>query len=372
MAAFSAEADGLLLRLDRKFAWGVAVDTAGRALFGRQQEGDTFESVLRASLGDTICEHFYFPYARKLWGLEPQDLSGVQARKRVSAGTVAKIFRRILSPGERNRFYYPRKGYGQISEAIAAEGRKHGADYLLGWSASAIGTADGRFRIEITNIRGETRLIEADHVWSTIPVPVLCRLIAPPAPENVLRACRKINYRSMILIYLTLPLNRYSATDAYYFPEEHINMTRLSEPKNYSGTDQPAGMTTLCAELPCRYQGRKWNMPDEELGRLILRDMGAAGLPVENPIRTFCHRLPQAYPIYTMGYEQDLGIVESWLGNMANLLVFGRQGLFAHDNTHHTLYMAYAAVNCMGMDGRFDRERWEDYRRVFATHVVED
>jgi hypothetical protein len=45
--------------------------------------------------------------------------------------------------------------------------------------------------------------------------------------------------------------------------------------------------------------------------------------------------------------------------------------LFAHDNTHHALAMAYAAVECLH-DGEFDSAAWERHRQVFASHVVED
>ena len=53
-------------------------------------------------------------------------------------------------------------------------------------------------------------------------------------------------------------------------------------------------------------------------------------------------------------------------------MTFGRQGLFAHDNTHHALAMAYALDECIDSAGRLDRERWCSHRRVFETHVVED
>ena len=56
---------------------------------------------------------------------------------------------------------------------------------------------------------------------------------------------------------------------------------------------------------------------------------------------------------------------------MPRLLSYGRQGLFAHDNTHHALAMAYAAADCL-RDGDFDRARWREYRAAFETHVVED
>jgi glycine/D-amino acid oxidase-like deaminating enzyme len=52
-------------------------------------EGDSFASVLMANLGPTICHDFYFPYAWKIWGRDPETLSGIQARRRVSAGSSA-------------------------------------------------------------------------------------------------------------------------------------------------------------------------------------------------------------------------------------------------------------------------------------------
>jgi hypothetical protein len=33
--------------------------------------------------------------------------------------------------------------------------------------------------------------------------------------------------------------------------------------------------------------------------------------------------------------------------------------------------MAYCAVECLN-DGVFDAARWSEFRKVFATHVVED
>jgi hypothetical protein len=82
-------------------------------------------------------------------------------------------------------------------------------------------------------------------------------------------------------------------------------------------------------------------------------------------------RLRQAYPIYLNGYERPLGALDAWASQLPRVLSYGRQGLFAHDNTHHALFMAYAAAECLGAEG-FDDRRWAEYREVFKTHVVED
>jgi hypothetical protein len=51
---------------------------------------------------------------------------------------------------------------------------------------------------------------------------------------------------------------------------------------------------------------------------------------------------------------------------------FGRLGLFAHDNTHHAVAMAYDAVDALRGDGALDRAAWARARERFAAHVVED
>jgi len=60
------------------------------------------------------------------------------------------------------------------------------------------------------------------------------------------------------------------------------------------------------------------------------------------------------------------------MNQIDRVLTFGRQGLFAHDNTHHALYMAYSAVDCLDESSRFNRELWQSFRRIFDGHVVED
>ena len=113
-------------------------------------------------------------------------------------------------------------------------------------------------------------------------------------------------------------------------------------------------------------------MDDAALGALVAEDLATAGVPLPvAPTAVLVRRLPQAYPVYTTGYERWFGILDQWVESLPRLLSYGRQGLFAHDNTHHALAMAYAASDCLESDG-FDHARWSAHRVVFDTHVVED
>lgn len=371
----------LLLRLDRAFALGAARDAVLGFLpgGGRDYDEASFASVLEDALGPTICRSFYFPYARKIWGEEPEDLSAVQARRRVAANSVGKLIRKVAGklPGVTSvgfdHFYYPEGGYGRISEAYAEDARRRGAELLLGWRAGKLERdgAEGGWRVHAE--RGEERrVLDADHVWSTIPIPALARIVRPSPPPEVVEAARAIRYRSMLLVYLTLEENRFTEYDAHYFPGPETAITRLSEPKNYAGVDRPAGRTTLCAELPCEVGTETWEMDEGELARLVTRDLEAVGIaPSGPPSAVHVERLSHAYPIYLQGYEEPFDLLDEWVRTLPGLLTYGRQGLFAHDNTHHALAMAYAAADCFGEDG-FDRERWSEYREEFESHVVVD
>jgi protoporphyrinogen oxidase len=366
----------LARRLPPGFLLGVLRDALPRI---HQRNGsDNFATVLQRGLGRTICEDFYFPYAQKIWGLPPTELDSEQARRRVSAGSLTKLVRKVLrvvpglKPKGAGRFFYPRGGFGQISEAYHRAAVAAGATVRLGTPVESVEIDSDRVTAVMAGLPGAEIRYPACLVLSTIPLPLLARLAGAAAPPQVLAAAAALKYRAMILAYLLLKVDRFTEYDAHYFPETEVAITRLSEPKNYGLASLP-GVTVLCAELPCWTTDPVWTASDEELGRLVCQALTRAGLPVQVPIlRVLTRRLSHAYPVYTRDYRKHFELLDEWAGGIEGLLTLGRQGLFVHDNTHHTLAMAYAAAECIGDDGTLDRNRWAEYRRQFETNVVED
>jgi protoporphyrinogen oxidase len=308
----------------------------------------------------------------------PEELDAEQARRRVSAGSLAGLLRKVMSavPGRRppgaGRFFYPRRGFGQISEAYAEAASTAGARLRMETRVTAV----ERDEHGVTAIRmecgDEQRRLPSALTLSTIPLPSLARLLEPPAPVEALRAADSLRYRSMILIYLVLETDRFTEFDAHYFPGADIPITRLSEPGNYGLAGSP-GRTVLCAELPCSTADRWWTASDADLGEMAADALDRAGLPLRAPCAAVAtRRLAQAYPIYTLDYRAHFDALDRWLHSLDGLLSLGRQGLFAHDNTHHTLAMAYAACSAIDDHGRVDRDRWALCRRSFESFVVED
>ena len=353
-------------------------DAATAKLRAPKVEVETFGSVLLGGLGRSMCESFYFPYMKKLWGLGPDELAPTLAKRRVSGSSLPKLVRKIFAslPGLKSpttgKFYYPRGGFGTICDSIGAAAVKAGAEINLGSRFEEVEIVDGRVRSIAIRKGDATSRKSVDALWSTLPLTTLVKAAGAAAPQDVVSAAASIRYRGMILVYIVLDTDQYTEFDAHYFPELSIPISRLSEPKNYSAAAEPKGRTILCAELPSDPGDQFWSMSDEALGVALYKWLGDCGLPQSAKIiRSFTRRLPFAYPVYDRDYESHFERLDHWISSIDGLLTFGRQGLFAHDNTHHALAMAYAAADCLE-HGVFDKSKWSEHRREFLTHVVED
>jgi protoporphyrinogen oxidase len=370
----------LFRRLDSGFGIGVAGDILKKAITRGAPSNNSFADVLRASLGETICRDFYFPYARKIWGVDATELSGIQAKRRVSANSFAKLIRKVasqipaLKPPGGGRFFYPQEGFGQITESYAREAAGMGADIRLGTRVTVLeppGTGRATWIVGAKHDGGAIE-VEADQIWSTLPITLLPRIVSIDVPAEVPNAALAMQFRAMVLVYLALDVGQFSEFDAHYFPQAETRITRLSEPKNYAASREPHKRTVVCAELPCSVDDETWTMSDESLGHLVAEDLAATGIPLSAPpVDVHVRRLRQAYPIYLRSYERFFDVLTTWVNQLPQLVTFGRQGLFAHDNTHHALAMAYGAVQCVEGIG-FSYARWKGYLEQFATHVVED
>jgi protoporphyrinogen oxidase len=372
----------LALRAHPLFSMGVMIDLIKKILPVKSPSVDgkeNFASILNEGLGSTICNEFYFPYARKIWGVDPVELSPIQAKKRVSAGSIGKMLKRLMPGGTgsggantKGIFYYPRFGFGQISQKLLEACKRAGVDIHLSTRVTGIQLDANNRYVEIER-QGNKEKIAASQIYSTIPLTLLTRLIDADVPDNVLCSAESLEFRAMILVYLQLDQDQFSEYDAHYFPGADLPFTRISETKNYSDRDEPKGRTVLCAEVPCFTSDELWTMTEQSLAEMVSKGLSKAGLPVKAAISDVqVKRIPFAYPLYRNGYEKHFSVIDEWLDSLDGLLSFGRQGLYAHDNTHHAMYMAKAAVDCLKSDGGVDIEAWKGYRKIFESHVVED
>lgn len=357
---FPLDARDALTTLPPTFLLRASASAAAASL--RPTDHTTFASFLRTGLGSFMGRAFYFPYARKIWGVDPTQISGEQARRRIGASTPGQMLRRVVGgSGSPATFLYPARGFGRIPEALAAQAADRGVDIRTGTAATRIEPASDGVRIHT-----DTGTFTSSALWSTIPIVALDRLLHPAAERPDLA------FRALLLVYLALDRPSFSGFDAHYLPTGGIPITRVSEPKNYRNGPDPADRTVLCAELPCDPGDTRWSLPDDEVGALTIESMARAGLDPGPVGQVAVRRVPAAYPIYRVGFETELERVHARVAAHRQVLTLGRQGLFAHDNTHHTLAMASQAAACVTTDGTVDPQAWVRAMAGFSEHVVED
>jgi protoporphyrinogen oxidase len=358
---FPLRTGDLLRSLPPRFAAGAAVDALTGPL--RRAGADTFDATLRAGLGPTVVDAFYAPYAEKLWGTPAAGLAGELARKRVSASSPVAVARKVLRGArtEGRVFLYPRRGFGQIVEAVADAAVAAGADLRLG--TGVVGVDPDRPAVALD----DGSELEAATVLSTLPLTVLAALAG--GPDVGLR------HRAMLIVWLVVARDRWTPFDAHYLPDPSHPVARVSEPKNYRDSrDDPAGTTVVCAEVPCWEGDELWDAEPAALGQLVAAALAAEGLPPVEPEEVEVARLPRVYPLYEPGFAWEVSRVEAWLAEEAGhrVVTVGRQGLFVPDNTHHVLGMGRAVAACLGPDGTLDPAAWWAARARFRAFVVED
>lgn len=365
--SFPLRLGDLVKHLPRRLLVRIGFDTALGPF--RRPKGEDAGSVIESRLGPTVARTFYTPYLRKLWDSPLEDLSTELADRRVSARSGLSVVKKALAArkGEGGAYYlYPRRGFGQISEAVADAAVAGGADIRLGVEVTGVDLGTDLVRVRLA----DGKVMDAGTLLSSIPAPALAHLAA--APEPVREAAGRLRHRAMVLAYLVLDADQLTPFDAHYFPELSTPVSRLSEPKNFRDADDPAGVTVVCAELACWEGDEIWTATPDELGHRVVDTLTPLGFRFPAVTAVEVRRIPRCYPSYTGTYAADLATVEAWAAGEDRLVTFGRQGLFAPDNTHHALLMGWDAAEAIRDDGTVDRAQWSLARESYRSNVVED
>jgi protoporphyrinogen oxidase len=360
----------------------------------KPKPGETPESyaeLMRVGFGPTLYEQVYAPYARKLWGVDGDQIDAEQARRKAGAPTalsaLARAVRNVLS-NESLAYLYPRRGFGQLCETMADAAVAAGARLRLGSAAERIEVGHSEVSVQLgrsefhyaaaerSGWNADTFLdsggwLRAKHVFSTLPLPLLARMTNPGAPYEAVEASGDLKFRAIVLVYVVHKGGRWTRHDVHYIPGGRTPVSRISEPMNHRiNPEDPEDRDVVCFEMPCDIGDDIWNASDDELAELVRDCVRETGLPTLNMDWVQVKRVRNVYPIYHRGYREQLSVLEDWVENLPHITTFGRQGLFTPDNTHHSMVMGYEAADALG-SGDFDHEHWKQAKERFSNHIVE-
>jgi len=321
---------------------------------------DDFAGEATRRLGRRASKTLYEPAARKVWGLAPRELDAALARARISSDGPGKVLRAAVGKGGSRRYFYPAQGSGALAGALAGKLREAGAEIRTGCGATGLEIAGGR----IAGVRVDGGVVEADRVIATAPLPTLC------AWAGAEGAAEGLSFRSLVLLYLVLGVDRVSPHDVHYFADEALPANRLFEAKGFTGGAGPDGKTLVGFDLPCNVGDDTWNATADTLAKKVLPALALAGAGDAPILAATVRRVAAAYPLLRRGYAAPRGRALDALAAVEGLYPVGRASLFVHDNVHHACGAGLAAGRAAAEGRTSPAWRREQARFLFAQ--IED
>lgn len=285
-----------------------------------------FEEYSRIHFGDSISERFMLPYNRRLWGVEPREISTSWCSRFVPVPTLEDVIAGAVGHHTRELGYnatglYPRQGIGDLSSAIGRQLRHlrlHCIPKRIDWRTRTVEFSDWSATYQA--------------LISTLPLPVLLSLLSD-LPASVARAGREL--RCTPLYYLDVALRRPPQVEMHwtYVPEERFPFYRVGNYAAFSPKMAPDGAACLYIELAAREEPelpRLW--PAIESCLLEMRLIQAASDVVFCRVR----HLPYAYVIYDQAREPALTIINDFLHSEC-IIAAGRYGAWNYSSMQDAL-----------------------------------
>ncbi len=297
----------------------------------RADDRDNFEDYICNRYGFTIYEYFFKKYTEKFVGLSPEEMHSDWARvsidkavidKRIGLRSLADVIKSLIMPPKiSTEFLYPKDGIGFFCDKLSDKIRQMDGAILENTSVDRINYSEDK----INTVQCNGISFTPDEVVWTAPIGIICKLMDLPSP--------RIDYLSLVLYNIELEGPSENKYQWCYYGDDRIVFNRVSYPSLFSKKLAPEGRSSLCVEVTCREHDDKWNNAESLIDRVVA-DLKKVKIIGQNSDIASVHveRIPNAYPIYRMGYHNEVSRVKESLTKFKNLTLAGRTGLFWYNN----------------------------------------
>lgn len=297
----------------------------------RSAEPRNFEEFIYKVWGTGIAKHFAIPYNRKLWAVPLSEMETSWLGGRVPLPDLEEMIEGALSPvrkpmGPNARFGYPLRGGFQA--------------LMNGWLPYVKKQLRLNSRIVAVSARRRTVTLadgteyRYEHLVSTMPLPVLIRMLGDEAPLEVHAAAAALRHVSVRCVHIGVGRERLTEKHWIYYPEDTV-FHRIFVQGNASPHCNPPGGFGLTCEIT--YSEHKPLPCDgDALVERCIRDCHRVGFfTPEDPVwATAQCDLPYAYVVYDHGRAQSVAMIREWLLER-NILLAGRYSEWEYYNSDH-------------------------------------
>jgi protoporphyrinogen oxidase/glycosyltransferase involved in cell wall biosynthesis len=290
-----------------------------------------FEEFIHGVWGAGVARHFAIPYNRKLWAVPLAEMETSWLGGRVPMPDLEEMIDGALRPvarpqGPNARFGYPlRGGFQALMDGFLP--------HLRG---------ELRLKARVSRVVPSRHLVVLDdgsrYVYdkliSTMPLPVLVRMIGDEAPARVRLAASKLRHVSVRCV--NLGVGRENLTDKHwiYYPEDSVFHRIFVQGAVSAHNNAPGGFGLTCEitysphkPLPCE---------GEELIDRCIADCIAVGIiNADDPIIARNQvDMPYAYVVYDHARAESVATVREWLASQ-DIELAGRYSEWEYYNSDH-------------------------------------
>jgi protoporphyrinogen oxidase len=347
-----------------------------KSVFDRHPPASYEEYIVRR-FGWPTYRLVFEPLADKVWG-DPATLHPEMARTRLPASSGFEVILKLLGlkkeSAETNAetFYYPRKGFGDWPQALAEAIEAHGGKVLVGVDVQRVEMIGARVGAVEATQKGEKLRFDCDYLVSSVPLPLLGRLVLGKDDEEFNNAVQGLQFRHLILVYIFLNRPKLFEDQWIFFPQRNVVFSRLFEQKQMNPELGPAERTAIAADFTAAEGSELWQASDEELAKRVMQGLVDTGFVQPGEAHTsFVVRRKNFYPRYDLNYAKKMKLVSDRLREVPNLLTTGRIGMYNYNNSDHCADMGrFIAERLAG--GNEPAQIWRDLEQRVADYKIVD
>jgi len=335
----------------------------------KKRKENSLEDFYINRFGCPLYKMFFEDYTNKVWGKHPSEIAPDWGSQRVKGLSLIEVLKNcILKPFMPQRkvetsliekFIYPKKGPGQLYEAMADEIRKMGGKIIMNNSVYSIAfSGDKITAVKTKDDKGNEFTYDCDILFSSMPVKDLICAFEKPPEDKVLNIAKHLPYRDFITVGLLVkelavknkPKNGTVSElipDCWiYIQERNVKLGRLQIFNNWSPymLNNPEKEVFLGLEYFCSEGDSLWNMSETDFINMAANELESIGIiKKENIIDSTLIKVKKAYPAY-FGVYKDFDTVRNYLDSIENLYCIGRNGQHRYNNMDHSILTGIEAV----------------------------
>lgn len=323
----------------------------------------SFEDWVISKFGYRLFSIFFKSYSEKLWGISCKSIDSDFASQRIKKLSLSEAIKSIFITKNKTKhktlvdeFMYPNYGTGYLYEKMAKKIKKNGGNINFETPISKIELNyknENKILLELNTEKSEL----FDHMISSMPLTSLIKSIK--APDEIQNYAKKLKFRNTILVYLRLDIENAFPDQWIYIHSKELKTGRITNFKNWcKKINKGQKDTIICLEYWCYETDSMWSWENEKLINLAKEEINKTKLVNYDLIKDGnVVRIPRCYPVYSIGYKENLKPIREYLSKFENLSVIGRYGAFKYNNQDHSILMGLMAAKNISQNEKNDL--WE-------------